>query len=123
MNYFSKNLKWFRENKDMGQAELAKVLEVTRDNVASYERGSVPKLEILLKIVKLFHVPLEEMIEKDFESIPLPENNDAVNTGRDRQTPQSDDTTVESLQKLVKVQEKYIKSLEEKLKTGSKSEG
>ena len=123
MNYFSKNLKWFRENRGVGQAELAEILEVSRNNVASYERGSVPKLEIMLKIVKLFHTTLEDMIEKDFQSIPPSENNEAVNAGRDRQTPQSEDTTVESLQKLIKVQEKYIKTLEDKIEAGSKSSG
>ncbi|GGC34580.1 hypothetical protein GCM10011386_28400 [Parapedobacter defluvii] len=122
MNYFSKNIKFLREERKLGQSDLAKLLEVSRDNVASYERGSIPKLDVLVRIVNLFHIDLKDLVEKDLESIPPSEYTLAADPGIPYQrTPQSEDLTLESLQKLVEIQEKYIKTLEEKIKAGSKA--
>lgn len=122
MNYFSKNIKFLREERKLGQSDLAKLLEVSRDNVASYERGSIPKLDVLVKIVNLFHIDLKELVEKNLESLPPSEYALAADPGIPYQrTPPNADLTLESLQKLIEIQEKYIKTLEEKIEAGSKS--
>ncbi|MFC3199054.1 helix-turn-helix domain-containing protein [Parapedobacter deserti] len=122
MNYFSKNIKFLREAQKWGQAELAKRLDVSRDNVASYERGSIPKLDVLVRIVNLFHVDLQDLVEKDLETIPPSEYTLAAEPGLPYQRmPNSDDITLESLQKLIKIQEKYIKTLEEKIEADAKA--
>lgn len=124
MNYFSKNIKFLREERKWGQAELAKRLDVSRDNVASYERGSIPKLDVLVRIVSLFHIDLKDLVEKDLESLPPSEYTIAADPGITYQrAPQDEDLTLESLQKLVEIQEKYIKTLEEKIEAGSKAKG
>ncbi|MBK1441544.1 helix-turn-helix transcriptional regulator [Parapedobacter sp. ISTM3] len=121
MNYFSKNIKFLREERKWGQAELAKQLNVTRDNVASYERGSIPKLEVLVKIVNLFHIDLKDLVEKDLESTPPSGYTIATDSdGAYQRVDQNGDLTLESLQKLVKIQEKYIKTLEDKIEASSK---
>ncbi|SKB87084.1 Transcriptional regulator, contains XRE-family HTH domain [Parapedobacter luteus] len=121
MNYFSKNIKFLREERKWGQAELARQLNVTRDNVASYERGSIPKLEVLVKIVNLFHIDLKDLVEKDLESTPPSGYTIATDSdGAYQPVDQNDDLTLESLQKLVKIQEKYIKALEDKIEASSK---
>lgn len=121
MNYFSKNIKFLREERKWGQAELARQLNVTRDNVASYERGSIPKLEVLVKIVNLFHIELNHLVEKDLEAMPLSPMG-AADPGNERyhRAEPNEELTLESLQKLVKVQEKYIRALEEKIEAGTK---
>lgn len=123
MNYFSKNIKFLREKQGLGQSELAKQLSVSRDNVASYERGSIPKLDVLVKIVNLFHVDLKDLVEKDLELVPPSEYTLASDPGIPYQrTPyQSENITLESLQKLIKIQEKYIKTLEEKIEADAKA--
>lgn len=122
MNYFSKNIKFLREKRKLGQSDLAKVLEVSRDNVASYERGSIPKLDVLVRIVNLFHTDLKDLVEKDLESISSSQYAVAADPGVAYQrTLPNEDLTLESLQKLVEIQEKYIKTLEEKIEAGSKS--
>lgn len=122
MNYFSKNIKFLREKQKLGQSDLAKLLEVSRDNVASYERGSIPKLDVLVRIVNLFHIDLKNLVEKDLESLLPSEYTLAADPGVPYQrVPQSEDSTLESLQKLVEIQEKYIKTLEEKIEAESKS--
>jgi len=123
MNYFSKNIKFLREERKLGQSELAKLLKVSRDNVASYERGSIPKLDVLVRIVNLFHIDLKDLVEKDFElGLPAGYTVAADPDAPYQHTNQNEDLTLESLQKLVKIQEKYIKTLEEKIEANSKAE-
>lgn len=119
MSYFSKNIKFLREERKLGQSELAGLLGVSRDNVASYERGSIPKLDVLVKIVNLFHIGLSDLVEKDLE-IALSSPPMAAESGEEYQSDsQNEGLTLKSLQKLVKVQEKYIKTLEEKIEAKS----
>ncbi|SEL29622.1 helix-turn-helix domain-containing protein [Parapedobacter koreensis] len=122
MMYFSKNIKFLREERKLGQHDLAKLLNVSRDNVASYERGSIPKLDVLVRIVNLFHIDLSDLVEKDLEITPPSSYAVATDSSEVYQrVDQSEDLTLESLQKLVKIQEKYIKTLEEKIEADSKT--
>lgn len=104
----------------MGQSDLAKLLNVSRDNVASYERGSTPKLDVVVRIVSTFHIDLKDLVEKDLETSPPEAYRMAAETGDPYQRTPSADYITESLKKLVKVQEKYIQTLEEKIKNASK---
>lgn len=49
----------------MSQPQLAEALGCSRDNIASYERGTEPKLAMLRMIVNYFHVSIDDIISKD----------------------------------------------------------
>src|SRR5690606_33447708 len=108
---------FLRDERGLSQGELASELGVTRDNVASYERGSIPKLEVLLRIVNYFHKDLQILVEKDLEVYDGEADTQLASDYNIeyQKTSQTDDVTLETLQKMIKVQEKYIKALEEKL--------
>ena len=61
---FSTRLKELREEKDMTQKQLAKLLKITRQAVGNYEQGSrFPKDENLLKeIADIFDVSLDYLL-------------------------------------------------------------
>ena len=62
----AKKLKELRERKGISQAELASVLDVAQQTVASWEReNSSPNYNILLKIATFFHVSTDELLGRD----------------------------------------------------------
>lgn len=62
----AKKLKALREKKGMSQAELASVLDVAQQTVASWEReNSSPNYDVLLKIAAFFHVSTDELLGRD----------------------------------------------------------
>lgn len=63
----SKNLKFLRLKAGLNQEELAKIVDLNRDNITSYERGIAPKIDVLLKIVKYFQITVEIICELDLE--------------------------------------------------------
>jgi len=61
-----KRIKELREKKDMSQAELANILGVAQQTVASWERGkSSPNYEILQSIANFFHVSTDYLLGRD----------------------------------------------------------
>ena len=62
----AKKLKELREKKEMSQAELANILDVAQQTVASWEREkSSPNHELLLKLADFFHVSTDELLGRD----------------------------------------------------------
>jgi transcriptional regulator with XRE-family HTH domain len=61
------NLKVLREHAHESQESFARIFGITRDNVASYERGSKPDLPLIIQIVKYFHISIEDFISKDLK--------------------------------------------------------
>ena len=68
--FISTNLKALREHLHMSQGMFAEVFGITRDNIASYERGSKPDLPLVVQIVKYFHIPLDGFIADDLRKHP-----------------------------------------------------
>lgn len=59
----AERLKFLRSRKSMSQADLAQVLKVAQQTVASWEKGkSSPNYDILLKIADYFHVTTDELL-------------------------------------------------------------
>ena len=65
-----------RKQKGMNQNDLADALFVTRQAVSKWEMGkSIPSLEVLLSITKLFHISIDYLLESsdikesDFQSM------------------------------------------------------
>ncbi|WP_241243639.1 helix-turn-helix domain-containing protein [Caldicellulosiruptor changbaiensis] len=59
---FGKRLKELREEKGLTQAELAKELGISVQNLSYYENGREPKYELLIKIADYFGVTVDYLI-------------------------------------------------------------
>ena len=58
-----KNIKFFREKKNITQSELADKLCVTRQAVSNWENGKTePDIEMLNKIASVLEISIEELI-------------------------------------------------------------
>lgn len=73
-NYLKANIKFLREEKGMSQPQLAEALGCSRDNIASYERGTEPKLGMLQIIVNYFHLTIDDIINKDLSKEEIVNN-------------------------------------------------
>ncbi len=62
----AQKLKALREKKDMSQAELANVLDVAQQTVASWEKSkSSPNYDLLQKIADFFNVSTDELLGRE----------------------------------------------------------
>jgi transcriptional regulator with XRE-family HTH domain len=67
MSQFSENIKYLRETAGLSQAKFGKGFGVSRDNIASYERGSEPKMEFITKIVNFYHITVDDLFNSDLK--------------------------------------------------------
>ncbi len=84
INIISKYLQLLRKKHNYTQDELAKKLDISRQAVSKWETGvTIPDLEILLKISKLYGITINDILEPniptkmitDFEQLSkVPEN-------------------------------------------------
>lgn len=74
----AKYLQFLRKSHNYTQEELAQKLDISRQAVSKWETGvTVPDLEVLLKISKLYHITINDILEPkiqpqritDFEQI------------------------------------------------------
>lgn len=69
MKFFADNLKFLRKRAGLSQEQLGEKINLNRGNIASYEKGTAePRLENVLKIVKLFNIELSDLLEKDLSN-------------------------------------------------------
>lgn len=78
-------LQFLRKSHNYTQDDLAKMLDISRQAVSKWETGTtIPDLEVLLKISKLYDVTINDILEPeipphritDFEQIPTISEND-----------------------------------------------
>jgi transcriptional regulator with XRE-family HTH domain len=69
MSQLSENIKYLRKTSGTSQNEYGKGFGVSRDNIASYERGISPKLEFLQKLVNFYHISMENLVNSNLKSI------------------------------------------------------
>lgn len=69
MNYIKQNIKHLRESKSLSQADFGKLFDYSRDNIASYERGTDPKIDLIQKIVNYFHISFDDFINNELSTI------------------------------------------------------
>lgn len=75
--YISKNLIRLRQSKNWTQDDIARNLSISRQAISKWETGSsLPNLEMLLKLSKMFNISINEIVEpqksnyiSDFEDI------------------------------------------------------
>lgn len=65
-NHILENLKYLRARLSLTQGEFGALFGVSRDNIASYERGTEPKIEFIARLVDHFRISYD-----DFISAPL----------------------------------------------------
>ena len=68
--FLSGNLRQLRKHIQITQDAFGKIFGVTRDKIASYERGTKPKLSFLIDIENYFHISLEELISYNLKEHP-----------------------------------------------------
>lgn len=61
-NHILENLKYLRARLALTQSEFGALFLVSRDNIASYERGSEPKVEFITRLVNYFHISYDDFI-------------------------------------------------------------
>lgn len=62
-NKFKENLKFLRQEKNLGQIELAKVLGVSKGIISLWENGlREPTLSNLIAISNYFHVSIDYLV-------------------------------------------------------------
>lgn len=68
--FLSRNLKLLRKHINETQESFARIFGVSRDNIASYERGVKPKIPFLVDIENYYHISLEELTSYDLKEHP-----------------------------------------------------
>ena len=64
-----KHLKNIREDNDLSQQEIAKILNVSQPCIARYEKGLIEISTInIYKISKIFNISIDDLIDKTLET-------------------------------------------------------
>lgn len=69
-DYLCANLRLIRTHLHLGQGAFAQIFGVTRDMIASYERGFKPKLPFLKSLMDYFSISLDELTAYDLNEHP-----------------------------------------------------
>ncbi|MGY0034410.1 XRE family transcriptional regulator [Pedobacter sp. NJ-S-72] len=79
MNYIKQNIKYLRDTIKLNQDNFGQLIGCSRDNIASYERGTEPKIDTIQNIVNYFHITMDDFINKDFSNseIHMPSHNNS----------------------------------------------
>lgn len=81
-NYFSKNLKYLREKRNLSQNKLADMIGVNQTTIARWEDDNrTPNLDNAIDVSKILNIPLPDLIGKDLKfnnanNPPNEENNE-----------------------------------------------
>ena len=124
MIFLKQNIKYLRNMNGLTQPQLGEIIGVSRDNVASYERGTVPPVDILHKIVNYFNVSFNDLIEKDLskQQINVVSDLDRGDFNKSGSTSELNPNeveakhqikSIEALEKLIEAQQNTIKSQQE----------
>ena len=68
-NYFSKNLKFIREEKKLSQNKLAEMIGVNQTTVARWEDDNrTPNLDNAIDVANVLNIPLPDLVGKDLSN-------------------------------------------------------
>ena len=124
MLFLKQNIKYLRNSIGLTQPQLGEILGVSRDNVASYERGTVPPVDILHKFVNYFNISFNDLIEKDLSKQQINEVSDLdrgdfnkIGTASEHNPNEAEARhqikSIEALEKIIEAQQHTIKSQQE----------
>ncbi len=67
-NFFSKNLKYLREKRNLSQNKLADMINVNQTTIARWEDDNrTPNLDNAIDVSKALNIPLPDLIGKDLK--------------------------------------------------------
>lgn len=109
-----RNVRRTRENKGIGQKELAELVHLSQPTVSRYEMTKYIDKEMLLRFAQALQVPVEylETLEEDAQTIIF-ENNTITNTDNDAVSMTGDITNSPIINPLDKISELYERLLKE----------
>ncbi|WP_339876965.1 helix-turn-helix transcriptional regulator [uncultured Algoriphagus sp.] len=126
MDFLRLNIKYLRVINGLTQVQLAEILDVSRSNIASYESGTIPPVDIVHRLVNHFNIKFNDFIEKDLSSFESKNVNTVlINTDREipnipKQTSQVNEQVnpidfyraknIESLERIITAQETVIRT-------------
>lgn len=67
--FLASNLKLLRLKKELSQSDLANKLNISREKLNTYERGTQPPLEKLLEITSFFDISIDALIKRDLTKL------------------------------------------------------
>ncbi len=68
INVIARYLQFLRKSHDYTQEDLAKKLDISRQAVSKWETGTtIPDLEVLLKISKLYNITINDILEPNIQ--------------------------------------------------------
>ena len=75
-NYFSKNLKYLREKKNLSQNKFAEIIGVNQTTIARWEDDNrTPNLDNAIDVSKALNIPLPDLVGRDLKmDDALPKN-------------------------------------------------
>lgn len=69
-NFFSKNLKYIRENRNLSQNKLAEMVGVNQTTIARWEDDNrTPNLDNAIDVSEVLNIPLADLIGKDLSNL------------------------------------------------------
>lgn len=117
MKYFSKNIRFLRQQAGLSQADIERKLEIKRSTWNNYESGlSKPYVEALIEIAKFFNVTEGDLLHLNLSKNSAAAKQHITNRPGYSDAEQINATTVEDLRKTISAMEKVIAS-EERLKS------
>lgn len=70
-NHIQHNIKFLRSKLGLTQGEFGSLFGVTRDNIASYERGTKPKIDFITRLVNYFQISHDHFIGTRLDGNPV----------------------------------------------------
>lgn len=70
-NHIKDNIRFLRSYTGLSQQDFGILFKVSRDNIASYERGTEPKIEFISSIVNYFHIGYSDFIHTDISVLDI----------------------------------------------------
>lgn len=67
MNNFLKNLDSLLEINNISRNKLANELDIAEGTIRSWYKGTIPKLDIVIKISQYFTIPIDYLVGNDIE--------------------------------------------------------
>lgn len=63
---FNENLKFLRTKNKLTQAELGKILNLSRSTISNYEAGKMqPSIETIIEISKYFKITIDSLLKDE----------------------------------------------------------
>jgi transcriptional regulator with XRE-family HTH domain len=117
MDKLKENILWYRKQRKWSQEKMGAIYDLTRENIASYERGlAKPGINMLSEICRDLKMYLHDFINEDMATY---KNNHVALTSmvNEEAAPfiSTKDVLIENLQQQIKDKDKIITLLEKQL--------